>query len=421
MINAVISNAYSYANKGDGAIVSATITELKRVRPDIVITVVSEDPRMDTGRYGPDIVVVPALIPTNLRGHLRRLFYFSWRLLSVLIFVLLYRLFPRYALRLGQNNPTYYAFLTADVVIGCGGGYLNQKGWGSFISYTNKLAGLWIPKLLHKRVILFPNSIGGFANKLAEVMCARVLRRLDMLCIRENRSSGWITQFRIDPNKVRMVPDIVFVLRIPPRYEVENLLAKMAILGRTGGPLVGVTVRDWHFPGHPRPDEAREAYLWSIAHVIDHLQTKHKGTVLLVPQVVVGSHDNDLVFSREVLSKCSVRKRLFLANIDMTPEELKGIYGAMDLVIGTRMHSNILALGAGIPCIAIAYLEKTWGVMEDLGLSDWVIDIAQCEVNMLQEKVDLALSCRDKYVRHIQNAVAAAELEIRAFIREAIV
>ena len=54
-----------------------------------------------------------------------------------------------------------------------------------------------------------------------------------------------------------------------------------------------------------------------------------------------------------------------------------GIWSRCDMFIGTRMHSNIFALAGGVPTIAISYLHKTTGIMEDLGLSDWVIAIEE--------------------------------------------
>jgi colanic acid/amylovoran biosynthesis protein len=57
------------------------------------------------------------------------------------------------------------------------------------------------------------------------------------------------------------------------------------------------------------------------------------------------------------------------------PELLHTAYGLMDLFIGTRMHSNIFALAGGVPVLAIAYQYKTRGLMDTLGLSEWVLEI----------------------------------------------
>ncbi len=40
----------------------------------------------------------------------------------------------------------------------------------------------------------------------------------------------------------------------------------------------------------------------------------------------------------------------------------------MDLFLGTRLHSNIFALVAGVPVVAVAYQYKTFGLMEMIGL-----------------------------------------------------
>ena len=53
------------------------------------------------------------------------------------------------------------------------------------------------------------------------------------------------------------------------------------------------------------------------------------------------------------------------------------------LFLGSRLHSNIFTLTEGVPVLAIAYQDKTFGVLRMLGLDEWVVDIRAVEAGQL--------------------------------------
>jgi colanic acid/amylovoran biosynthesis protein len=57
------------------------------------------------------------------------------------------------------------------------------------------------------------------------------------------------------------------------------------------------------------------------------------------------------------------------------PADLAVILKNYDLVIATRMHMAIIALGAGTPVLPIAYEFKMHGLFERLGQGRWVQDL----------------------------------------------
>ena len=62
-------------------------------------------------------------------------------------------------------------------------------------------------------------------------------------------------------------------------------------------------------------------------------------------------------------------------------------YQKIDTIIGMRLHSCLLALMCGVPAISISYLPKCSDIMNDLGLSDFVIDVKDVDVEGLIEMV----------------------------------
>ena len=60
----------------------------------------------------------------------------------------------------------------------------------------------------------------------------------------------------------------------------------------------------------------------------------------------------------------------------------------MDYFVGTRMHSNIFATSMCVPTTAIAYEKKTNGIMETVGLENYIIEIDDITSSDLYNKVE---------------------------------
>jgi colanic acid/amylovoran biosynthesis protein len=79
--------------------------------------------------------------------------------------------------------------------------------------------------------------------------------------------------------------------------------------------------------------------------------------------------------------------------------------------LGTRMHSNIFALGSGVPVLAIGYLHKTQGIMQMLGLSDWVIDIREAEPGNVVPRLQQLWEKRDQVAQQIASQLPEVHRE----------
>jgi colanic acid/amylovoran biosynthesis protein len=75
------------------------------------------------------------------------------------------------------------------------------------------------------------------------------------------------------------------------------------------------------------------------------------------------------------------------------------------MLIGTRFHSVIFALTSRIPCVAIGYEHKTRGIMDDLGLGDWVIQIADVEADVLFGLTQRLERQRARYLRQLDDVL----------------
>jgi colanic acid/amylovoran biosynthesis protein len=104
--------------------------------------------------------------------------------------------------------------------------------------------------------------------------------------------------------------------------------------------------------------------------------TAQGGVVVLFAQCCGPSAaEDDRQVNARLFARAAQPDRVLVIAEALPPDVLQAAYGQMDYFIGTRMHSVILALNAGVPALAIGYLHKTRGVLDELGLSDYCYDI----------------------------------------------
>ncbi|MFN3334437.1 MAG: polysaccharide pyruvyl transferase family protein, partial [Caldilinea sp.] len=161
--------------------------------------------------------------------------------------------------------------------------------------------------------------------------------------------------------------------------------------------------------------DRQDVYESALIAALNVFVTRHGGTVFFFPQVTGPSQaEDDRIPSRRVaagLRACGAS----IALIDATwsPAELQTAYGQMDIFIGTRLHSNIFALTAGTPVVAIAYFYKTFGIMQMLGLSEWVLDIWTVTDQELEQRLELLWQQRAVLRRHLGSVLPQLQEEAR--------
>jgi len=87
------------------------------------------------------------------------------------------------------------------------------------------------------------------------------------------------------------------------------------------------------------------------------------------------------------------------------PDLLKAVFGQLDLLVGTRMHSNIFALVQGVPVIPIGYLHKTRGIAQAAGIEEWVIDIHEINDQKLIQKISELWANRERVRLHLEEVM----------------
>jgi polysaccharide pyruvyl transferase WcaK-like protein len=275
------------------------------------------------------------------------------------------------------------AIVGAEAVVAMPGGYLNA------LRFTDDLWLFHLPTLrlahsLGKSALLGPCSIGPFTRSHSR-FARSALSRTALILVREDESVAVLEGLGLPAGRAIRTPDMAFGFSpAESTPEDPDWLAEVRTFA-AGREIVGVSVRSHSFPGHVNAKRMQETYLREVAAAVGALSEDAGAVIVVVPQTQEDSSvERDLA---RILATAHPHAPLMVLNADLSPSELMRLYGLCRLLVGTRMHANILAMMAGTAVAAIAYLPKTQGILESMGLSDWGVPIDGLTHGRLDELV----------------------------------
>ena len=337
MIKILITNAYSWYNKGDAAIVISTLYALRKHIPDAEITVLSHTPDIDKKQYQryDNKVQVFRLPLVPYPDYSRKLATGFKHLLDIIKYTSLAKLPSARAL----TDDVLAAYANADLVISSGGGYIGGYITGNLV----QVYGIYLAKLLNKPVVLWAQSIEPFTNIILEKATRYILNKVDLIITREELSVSYLEHLGIRP-PVYCGADAAFLAPALPAEEGSRLLATANVHKKAGDFFVGFTTMSWLFPAYRGEEKKRKAknYFNVIVNTVKYLISELDARVIFFPHDIFYPSDDDRIISNKIAAAVN-NERVTVLTEDYSPEQMKAMIGHMDLFIGTRVHSNIFS------------------------------------------------------------------------------
>jgi polysaccharide pyruvyl transferase WcaK-like protein len=137
--------------------------------------------------------------------------------------------------------------------------------------------------------------------------------------------------------------------------------------------------------------------------------------ILLIPEVRIkeANANDDYSVSKKIANLTRHPDRITIIDADHSPSELKEITGNCTLLISARFHMVIFALSMHVPSIAIAYIPKSFGIMEMIEQREYVIRHQDLSVDLLMEKVEQLWLNQAEIRRHLAKKMVHIELRAR--------
>lgn len=371
----LLTQFFSAKNKGDAAITSVMLSELQKIFPgsEILISTTSD---INEGQNFEGARQIKSLFFFAI--YAQKAFFFRilrtlYMFLITTIWGIMYRTTK---LQLNYLLPQDLKILlshyvTSDFIIFKGGGYINgRNNMHDNISLLIDMHEILLLKILGREIMLYSQSIGPLGNKFQKLITGWVLNKTDIIFAREQKTIDLLKEIGVTKPHIIKTVDAAFLFKTDKKEEMKGYLKSLGV--DTSKKMIGITARKW------LDDISQAKFESELAKFADYLIRDINLQVLLIPQVVDPLHnEDDMVVNDNIKSKMRSAHGIFVIEDGLDHYETKGIYENLELLVGTRMHSCIFALSGNIPVIPIEYEYKASGIMNDLGLGEWVIKIEE--------------------------------------------
>ena len=241
-----------------------------------------------------------------------------------------------------MNSGSVIRALRESQFLILGGGSLIQDATSLRNSiYYGGLMGL--AQQLGLQTLAIAQGIGPVNKPLTRWIAKRAFSNCTALSVRDTASAALLAQWGI---ACELAPDPVWSMTATPVPEIAQIAS----------PKIAVTLRS-----HPQLTNER---LDTLTTALVDLQAATGSHVLLVPF----QPTTDMNIAQQIQAELTDNSQI----ITLTdPKQLKGLFQGVDLAIGMRYHSLIMAAAEGCKCWAISYDPKVSKLMTEIDLPGW--------------------------------------------------
>ncbi len=386
-VNIVITNSHAN-NRGDEAAQRSMIDTLGEMMPDSRFTVLTVWPPGMELQEG--IEVLRTFSAVNRAFPFFHLpFITLWTVLR-LVGIKLPFIGRRFQICKGLER-----LAEADIVISSPGGPYFGDIYRSH-EFGEHLLHIFIAKMFRKPVMIYGMSIGPFRIRWRNIIRRYLLNKVEIITLRDPVSRDYLEDLKLTGPVIRVTADSAFQNDVSlSSSRLGEVMA--AEIGPHGDrPLVGITPTGarWNFPGSGNAGKLMADYTRTIAASVDHVVEKYDAIVVFFPQLYGISTDMPLI--EKIIEQTNSSDSIRVLSNRLDSDIQQAVISQMDLMIGNRYHSVIFALKSCVPTVCIAYEHKSVGVMQEVGMAEFLIRIKDLSCDRLMQITDDAWSHREE-------------------------
>ncbi len=329
---------YGQGNAGDEAILSALIDGIKAELPNANISVCSARPQ-----------------ETKAEHQVNAYRFFGLGLKSII----------KGLLRKTRSDyiNAVISFFRSDVIIIGGGGLFfdNAETNRWFFGYINLIHRA---KRFGKKIALVGISVGPLHHKGSEEAIKEAFALVDLISVRDNTSRDTLIRCGVAPERIHVIPDLVFTLNSASDERVAEILAQESF------PTQGCNIALTPCCYNTKQPGWVEQYAAFCERVVAELNCN----LWLIPMQRNDNHD-DLSAIETIYAGLSenAKTRAHILRGLYSAKEIQGIISKADAVLAERLHGSIMAINTNTPVLSIAYMPKVVGVLELAKLEDRIV------------------------------------------------
>lgn len=338
-----VIGSYSGRNAGDAAILENLLRDIYAIHRDVEFLVPTINKKFIDQTYGQFPVKAVPMMPWNL---------------SLKIFGL----------------PVFRAVLHSDLVLLTDAILFDHKLWNPVFNFLSTMA-MVLPLAKRKGipVVLYNASLGPIKSALGKWCFHKVIESMDLLIVRDTVSIEVLRNLNIQRNDIKVGADCALNTPLPGPERMAEIKNKEGIL-QDGHPYISINVNDYvdaFVKGTGNKRLGREGFTELIAEVVDKVIEEISARIIFVVTQVL-----DIRIVNEVIEKMQNSEKVkIITNKIYSHNELSGVLAEVDMHVGMRTHSLILATASCTPSISIVYRPKNRGYMRTIEQEDRSIEI----------------------------------------------
>ncbi len=391
-------------NRGDEAAHKALLRTLTKEIPEVKVRVLFVDKNEDSIRqFNVNLPNVEYKNIHIIRGYYRIYYWFLEHNNSKLPFLI---------------HPTFrkvWSFYRwADVILCAPGGIC----MGGFQVWSH-LFFLKIAKLSKKPLAYYGRSIGPFPtetkdNRRFKELSVEMMNYFSYFSLRDKKSEKLASEMGfkcvstvdsafLDAPRVEIPKEIISEIDSDPYIVfVPNLLV-------------------WHFTYNQHKEEESLKFFAKVTEEIKRAYPNHK--YVMLPQLFNSTNKDyqDVLFFKK-LKDYTDNKNMVVVSDKYSSDIQQTIIAGSDMVVGARYHSVVFALNNNISCVALSYESKISGLLQTLGMEDYLCDIthvleSEDEMDDACERIRYILSHRPSVLNTKQDAEKYARKGFNNFVK----
>ena len=208
------------------------------------------------------------------------------------------------------------------------------------------------------KTIAYAQGIGPIKTPFIRWLTRQVLKKCHGVSVRDKESAKLLTTWGV---KYLIAADPVWALSSKIKEDLQLLPS----------PRIAVNLRS-----HSSLTEKR---IGVISQGLINLKEETKANIILVPF----QKSKDLSICEKVAEKLGGNCQIIMIE---NPQELKGLFKKVEMIIGMRLHSLIMAKSEKCKCFALSYDPKVTNLMTEIAIEGYELENLPDKVNLITEK-----------------------------------
>lgn len=282
-------------------------------------------------------------------------------------------------------------------------------------------------QLFQKPVMSYALGVGPLNRKISRLLTRYVLNKFDVITVRDIASKELLKEIGVkktifitpDPALALVPVDVDRVKQIFVRegLNIEGTLVAIAPYGPAFHRKLSIFSAKYQVKHDIWPKggkEKYENYTTEMAKTCDYIIDKYNASIIFVSMDASKWHGGDDKIGTEITSKMINEEHAKVIGTQYSPSEMTGILSKMSLVIGSRLHSVILATLVNVPVIGIIFEQKTKSFMELIGQGKYIMGADKINTEDLIPIVDSVWQNKEQIKKYLEIKLKELEKDVRS-------